>query len=57
VFARACGSQHTLPPSGVRTDNHLKVRFWATVGEEPEPEVARVCEVTHSCCAHGTVCK
>jgi hypothetical protein len=28
--------------SGVRTDNHLKVRFSATVGQEPEVEVALV---------------
>lgn len=27
-------------PSTVRTDNTLKVRFSATVGEEPEVEVA-----------------
>jgi hypothetical protein len=25
--------------SGVRTDNHLKVQFWATLGEEPEVEL------------------
>ncbi len=27
-------------PYTVRTGNALKVRFWATVGEEPEVEVA-----------------
>jgi hypothetical protein len=26
--------------SGVRTDNHVRVQFWATVGEEPEVELA-----------------
>ena len=26
--------------SGVRIDNHLKVQFWATLGEEPEVELA-----------------
>jgi hypothetical protein len=26
--------------SSVRTDNPPKVRFWATVGEEPEVELA-----------------
>ncbi len=26
--------------STVRTDNHLKVRFWATVGKGPEVELA-----------------
>ncbi len=28
--------------STVRTGNTLRVRFWATVGEEPEVEVALV---------------
>jgi hypothetical protein len=28
--------------STVQTDNHLKIRFSATVGEEPEVEVALV---------------
>ncbi len=29
-------------PSGIRTGNHPKVRFSATVGEEPEVELALV---------------
>ena len=33
--------QHT-PPHTVRTDDTLKVRFSAAVGEEPEVEVALV---------------
>ena len=35
---QAMGS--ALLPYTVRTGNALKVRFWATVGEEPEVEVA-----------------
>jgi hypothetical protein len=38
----AAGTTHFLRLSTVRTGNHLKVRFWATVGEEPEVEVALV---------------
>jgi hypothetical protein len=34
----SAGSAHV--PSGVRSDNTLKVRFSAMVGEEPEVEVA-----------------
>ncbi len=30
------------PPSTVRTDNALKVRFSVTLGEEPEVEVVLV---------------
>jgi hypothetical protein len=42
VFAetQAAGSTHL--PSTVRTDNALKVRFSATLGEEDEVEVALV---------------
>ena len=28
--------------SGIRIGNHLKVQFWATLGEEPEVELALV---------------
>ncbi len=31
-----------VSPYTVRTDNHPKVRFWVTVGEDPEIEVACV---------------
>ncbi len=37
---RRCCHQHT--PYTVRTDDALKVRFSATVGEEPEIEVGLV---------------
>jgi hypothetical protein len=43
VLARAYERQRALTSSsGVRNGNTPKVRFWATVGEEPEVELALV---------------
>ncbi|MBA4116120.1 MAG: hypothetical protein H0X71_06710 [Rubrobacter sp.] len=40
--ARVRFEWEALPPSTVRTDNALKIRFSATVGEDPDIELALV---------------
>jgi hypothetical protein len=42
VAVAQAGQAARTSPDTVRTDDTPKVRFWATVGEEPEVELALV---------------